>query len=73
MANSRNKRFQRVSYQSKIMRVYADLVEWRQIYGRGPGPNASRSLQALYAARAVQCRDMCMQLDLVLHIMRMFV
>jgi hypothetical protein len=55
------------------MRVWADLHEWRDIYAQGPGPNASRSVQALYAARAAQCRDMCYELDQVLHVMRMFV
>lgn len=55
------------------MRVWADLHEWSDIYAQGPGPHASRSLQALYAARAAQCRDMCFELDQVLHIMRMFV
>jgi hypothetical protein len=55
------------------MRVWADLLEWRDIYADGPGSYASPALQALYAARAAELKDACTHIDRALHVLRMFV
>jgi hypothetical protein len=73
MAERTTKRFTRVAHQSRLLRVWKDLAEWRDIYQIGPPEGSSRSLQALYAARATELDNMCKSIDQALHVLRLFV